>query len=233
MASPFNYMVVLLSKRNLLVERKLGSRKFANAVIPVEPRERVEERIRSAASALFNGYGIYFPTIWMIARLAETNSETVLRRFGSKERLMVDFLEEVGKSTQSDWNEVSSRHPGDPDGHLREWLEDSQDIASDPYFGRHFGRDSLSRAAAGPEQVYPKLWAVIKKHKAAERARLAELCQKAGYRAPNELADKLFMLVEGAHAAAECVGRAGPALHLIAAGEALMASHAALKPLAG
>ena len=68
---------------------------------------------------------------------------------------------------------------------------------------------------------------VIEQAKAETRQRLISLCEKAGLKEPDMLADELFLLLEGARVSAQSSGPQGPASRLVRMGEALIASHLA------
>lgn len=183
----------------------------------------VEERIWAAVKKLFPMYGIRSVPIEMIATHARTNSDAVRRIFFSKEHIVVKYLRELAAEEQSNWQIFVDHYPEDPGAQLKDRIDLWQTMWTDKYFGR----DELSRAAAEISHIDPGAREVIRRHKLVQLNQIARLCTKAGYREPKELADKLFMLVEGAHSASESIGYDGPTNRLVAAAETLVAAHAA------
>jgi hypothetical protein len=60
-----------------------------------------------------------------------------------------------------------------------------------------------------PEKDHPAR-AVIEEHKTHQRDHLAALCREAGFAKPEQLADEIFLLLEGARINVQSVGRCGP-----------------------
>ena len=71
---------------------------------------------------------------------------------------------------------------------------------------------------------------VIEAHKRRQRERLVELVRAAGYAKPQQLADELFLLVEGARVCVQSVGREGPGSRLYALADGLLTAAPRRKP---
>lgn len=69
-------------------------------------------------------------------------------------------------------------------------------------------------------------------HKQAVRERLAELVVAAGANRPDELADGLLLLMDGAFAAARMYGPDNPGRHVAAAARGLIAVYITPRPRA-
>ena len=72
-----------------------------------------------------------------------------------------------------------------------------------------------------PEPDHPGR-AISAENKRELRARLRGLAAAIGARDPAVLADQLFLLIEGAYASGQIIGRDGPALNIAAAADALV-----------
>jgi len=67
---------------------------------------------------------------------------------------------------------------------------------------------------------------VIEELKTAQRDRLIRLCETAGLREPEMLADELFLVLEGARVTAQSMGVQGLGDRLLRMGDALIKAHA-------
>jgi phage terminase large subunit-like protein len=65
---------------------------------------------------------------------------------------------------------------------------------------------------------------VVEAHKRRQREHLVALVRAAGYARPEQIADELFLLVEGARVTLQSVGREGPGKRVYALAERLLAS---------
>ena len=80
----------------------------------------VEQRIVDAASTLFLQYGFRVSTL-AIAHFGHTNVDTVVKHFGSQERLVSDFLKNQMKDIEASWQQIEREYPSDPELQLRQW----------------------------------------------------------------------------------------------------------------
>ena len=94
------------------------------------------------------------------------------------------------------WETMAQRHPGNPRRRL---------IGAFVLLSRHvtdpeaLGCGMANAAVESTAQGHPARRA-IEEHKAKLHAKLAELCAKSGAREPELLAERLFLLIEGAQA---------------------------------
>jgi AcrR family transcriptional regulator len=193
-----------------------GGRKPAKNAVP--PRAR----ILSAASDLFYRHGIRAVSVDAIAEAADTNKMTLYRHFASKDELVAEYLRELAREADTQWDDFSRHYEGDPQGELQAWLGMiSVCVGSDGERGC-----ALANAAVElPEKDHPAR-AVIEDFKKGHRERLVKLFRAAGLDEPEYLADEIFLLVEGARINIQSVGADGPGSRLIRLIEALLASHA-------
>jgi AcrR family transcriptional regulator len=189
-----------------------------SAATSVPPRAR----ILAAARDLFYRHGIRAVSVDAIAEAAETNKMTLYRHFASKDALVAECLRELGQETDAEWDELSRAYAGDPQGEIRAWLEIvAECVTSDGERGC-----PLANAAVElPEKDHPAR-AVIEEFKRSHRERLVQLFRAAGLSGPENLADEIFLLVEGARINIQSVGTDGPGSRLVRMIEALLASHA-------
>jgi AcrR family transcriptional regulator len=189
-------------------------------------REPAEQRIRAAAHRLFSEFGVRVVSPLMIADEAATNEATVMKYFLSKDRLILDYLEPLIRMANDYWDEVHAEPPDAALDKLRGHVQISKKMAAD----RFAGRDELARVSAELPEMYVKSWHLLRAYWQRERSQIAKLCQQAGCREPDKLADKLFMLLEGARVGAECLGPDGPGAQLTAAASTLISAHRAGPP---
>ena len=84
---------------------------------------------------------------------------------------------------------------------------------------------AASNAAAElPDKNHPAR-RVIEQHKCRHREKLIELCDEAGLVEPDLLADKMFLLCEGARVSVQSVGPNGPASRLLEMLDGLITEH--------
>jgi AcrR family transcriptional regulator len=180
------------------------------------------QRIISAARELFYRHGIRAIGVEAIAEAAGTNKMTLYRHFASKDELVAECLRQYGEEFDQAWNELVARHQGNPRGQLLGWLERVATRLRDP---QDRGCALVNAAIELADKEHPARQ-VVETFKRGTRARLIDLCTAAGLSQPEELADELILLVEGARVCAQSMGPAGPCSRLVHMGEALISSHA-------
>jgi hypothetical protein len=186
-----------------------------------------KERIVEQAYRLFTLWGVKVSTE-IIARFAHTNVATIVKHFGYREQLVFDFLKSLMEQAEQSWTEIEREHPNDPESQLRKWVLYSQ-FAAD--LSEQHEDAQLSRAAVdlrGVERNNPLL-SKIERFWQAERRKIARLCERAKFRDPAVLADKLLLLVQGVRNERACYGYAGPSQHVGEAGYDLMVAHGAVR----
>jgi AcrR family transcriptional regulator len=181
------------------------------------PRPR--ERIFATAQDLFHRHGLRGVGVDAIAEAAGTNKMTLYRHFGSKDDLILEYLNYKGKKSDEVWSEIETQSPGDPVGQLYGFVEKAAKfIAEDER-----GCDLANAAVELTEQGHPGL-RVIEDFKVKQCERLASLCSAAGAAQPRLLADALVLLIEGARVSRRSVGAGGPSANLARTSEAVIAS---------
>lgn len=171
------------------------------SVVAVRPRER----IIAAARELFHRHGIRGVGVDTIADAAGTNKMTLYRHFGSKDELILAYVQTIAAEGEAMWQEIARDHPGDPRAQLEDWLERAEECVSED--GR--GCDLANAAVELTEDDHPAR-RLIEQLKTDHRNRLTALCEAAGIAQSKELADTLTLLLEGARVSRMTAGRKGP-----------------------
>jgi AcrR family transcriptional regulator len=193
----------------------------AEPCMPSRPRER----IAACAHDLFHRHGIRGVGVEAIAEAAGTNKMTLYRHFGSKDDLILEYLNYKGKKSDEIWAEVERSNPGDPIGQLYGFMEQAAKfIAEDER-----GCDLANAAVELTQEGHPGL-RVIEEFKVRQRDRLAALCRAAGASQPGLLADALVLLIEGARVSRRSVGTEGPSANLARTSKAVLASFGVGRP---
>jgi AcrR family transcriptional regulator len=180
------------------------------------------ERILAAAGELFYRHGIRAVGVDAIAEAAGTNKMTLYRHFDSKDELVAAYLRQSAEGEAAGWEALRAKYPGDAPAQLRAWLDDMFGHIAN---GDERGCPLANAAVELPEKSHPAR-RVIEACKAAVRARLIALCESAGFREPELLADELNLMLEGARVTAQSTGTEGLAARLKRMSEALIAAHA-------
>ena len=173
--------------------------------MPVVVAVRPRERIIAAARELFHRHGIRGVGVDTIADAAGTNKMTLYRHFGSKDDLILAYVQTIAAEGDRIWQEITHDHPDDPQAQLNDWLARAADCVSED--GR--GCDLANVAVELTEDDHPAR-RLIEQLKIDFRNRLAALCQAAGVAQSGELADTLTLLLEGARVSRMTTGRKGP-----------------------
>jgi AcrR family transcriptional regulator len=181
------------------------------------PRPR--ERIVDCAQDLFHRRGIRGVGVEAIAEAAGTNKMTLYRHFGSKDELILEYLNYKGKKSDEVWAEIEAASPGDSVGQLYGFIQKAAKFIA----GDERGCDLANAAVELTEEGHPGL-RVIEDFKVRQRDRLARLCGAAGASQPDLLADALMLLIEGARVSRRSVGTGGPSANLVRTSEAVIAS---------
>lgn len=160
----------------------------------VRPKSPAAERILEAASELFYGEGIRAVGVDTIVERADVAKVTLYKNFGSKDGLVAAYLR-AREERWRRWLEEGVEHRGgSPKDRLlstfdalEEWME-----CESPR-----GCAFINAAVELVDPAHPAL-AVIQEEKRWMREYLADLAADAGADEPEELAEHLLMLHEGA-----------------------------------
>jgi AcrR family transcriptional regulator len=189
--------------------------------VPARPgRPAARERILEAASRLFLRDGFRAVGVDTIIAEAGVAKMTLYAHFPSKDDLIVTYLERANEQFWQ-WLEGASADLDDPRAKLVAMFEAVGQLASSP---QCLGCTFQGTAAEFPDPQHPG-HRVALAHKQAVRSRLRTLAGAAGLRAPEELADQLLLLMDGAWVAARMFGPHNPAWQVAAAAGALIRAH--------
>jgi len=181
--------------------------------------ERPRERIVACALDLFHRNGIRGVGVEAIVEAARTNKMTLYRHFGSKDELILEYLNYKGRKSEETWAEIEAANPGDPVGQLYELIRRVAKFIAEDERGCDLANAAIELTEAG----HPGL-KVIEAFKVHQRERLTRLCEAAGANQPGLLADSLMLLIEGARVSRRSVGCQGPSANLVRTADAVIAS---------
>ena len=157
-------------------------------------KEKTRWRLLAAASELFYGDGICATGVSAIAERAGVTKMTLYAHFPSKEDLVSAYLEDSDRRWREFLEEKLSHCEGSRGGLLAVC-----DAYREYFTAREMrGCAFVNCAAEFPDPGHPAR-RVIARHKAGVRERLRDLAAEAGAREPAELAERLFVVLEGAY----------------------------------
>jgi hypothetical protein len=190
-----------------------------------------KKRIAEEAYRLFTLWGVNISSE-LILHFAHSNIGTLKQHFGTRERLVFDFLKSLMKQAEQSWTEIEQEYPNDPEAQLRRWVLHSEFAADLSY---QHEQALLARATVdlmGIDSKKDPLLTEIEKFWQAERRKVLKLCEQSKFRDPSGLADKLLLLVQGTRNERNCYGYPGLSQKVGEAGDDLMVAHGAQrKPL--
>lgn len=178
----------------------------------------VRERILETAATLFYQEGVRAVGVDLVVERSGVAKTSLYRHFATKDDLVVAFLEREDAEYWSDWESVAAQEKDDAgaelQAHLR-WI--AHHIAGPRYRGCPF----LNVATEFPAPTHPAR-TVARRHKIELHRRLGVLAKKMGTRKPDELADQLVLLIDGAYMNGHLLGKKGPVRSLVMTGLALI-----------
>jgi hypothetical protein len=182
-------------------------------------RPSLAERI-VACDWLFRHYGVHNVDLHTFAKWCDTTEDAVRELYPTIDDVVAAF---IARETLSDTTFPMLKPDGvsDPLVQLKKFLQAIEQAA----FNKYHGRYRIARIACNLTEKYPKSRELIRRGKNREKLLMEALCQKAGCRDPEVLADKLYLLVEGARWGLDVFGPEGPTEQLVAAANDLIACH--------
>jgi AcrR family transcriptional regulator len=166
------------------------------------PQLPPRERIVDAAQALFLEQGISRVSVDAIAALAASTKMTVYRHFENKDALVLEWLERLTESYSDVLDQLAQQHPASPREQLLGFLGF---IVTDLERAGYRGCPFTNTLAELPEADHPAR-ELIQAHKQRQFARLHGLCAELGLHAPEQVAEELTLLMEGAQVVAQNKG---------------------------
>ncbi|MFT4042781.1 MAG: TetR family transcriptional regulator [Gordonia sp. (in: high G+C Gram-positive bacteria)] len=176
------------------------------------------ERLLAAAADLFYREGIRATGTDAVSRAADVSKPTMYRAFRTKETLSLAYLAQRRESFWAQWNKLVGLHDTLQD-QLLAVIDYLADRTTTPgYRGCPF----MNCAIEFPDADSPLHQSAVSM-KREIHDRLSLMCTDL-HPQPTTLADELFLLIEGAYAAAHTLGGAsGPAKSLSRAARTLLA----------
>lgn len=178
-------------------------------------------RILKAARELFYRYGIHAVGVDAIAEAGGTNKTTLYRHFQSKDELVAECLREYAREFDKAWTVIEQAHAGKPKDQLLACLRFIAEFKLDT---SERGCALVNAAVELPDPNHPAR-RVVEECKSRIRDLIIELCRKAELRAPELLADELFLLSEGARVTIQSLGPCVSAARLAEMFQTLVAAH--------
>ncbi len=154
----------------------------------------VRDRILATAADLFYKHGIRAVGVDLVVKKASVAKTSLYRYFGTKDDLVVAFLQRMDEEFWNTWDEVTQRHPNDGRAELKAQIKWIGERVGQPHYR---GCPQLNIAAEYPELDHPAR-KFAKEHKHEMRRRLKVIAEKLESAAPNELAGQLAVLLNGA-----------------------------------
>ncbi len=167
------------------------------------------QRLLETASELFYREGIRAIGVDTIVERSGVGKATLYRHFPTKDDLIAAYVAEEDRAHQLWFEEIiaSERLPKEQ---LLAWFEACDQRIKEPGFR---GCPFLNAMAEIAETEHPAYQYAVQ-HERALRDRLAQISRQAGARDPEQLADQLLLVVNGALASASLFGDASPAHQL-------------------
>jgi AcrR family transcriptional regulator len=181
-----------------------------------EPSARV--RILETASELFYRKGIRAVGIDTLIAESGVSKASLYRTFESKDELIAAFVAERDRLFWIWWDKIVAKHANDPRASLDALLTGvAGQIGRAGYRGCPF----LNTATEFPDDAHPGR-VVARANKDELLARLTALCARIGVSDPEGIGAQLFLLVNGAYAAAQVASKVDMAASLINAAGSLV-----------
>lgn len=134
-----------------------------------------------------------------VVERAGVNKMSLYRQFSSKDELILAYLERMDACFFDRFNTSVAKHPGQPKAQLIQYFVDLAERATQKdYRGCPF----VNVAAEFPDASHPARERVAQ-NKEQLMKRLVALCDDAGARQPQALADSLALVIEGIYAASQ------------------------------
>jgi AcrR family transcriptional regulator len=170
------------------------------------PTPGARERILDRAACLFSEHGINAVGLQQVIDECGCGKNLLYREFASKDELVVAYLERMRAQSNADIDAAVAKFADDPAGQLVAVVQTAVDSASAPdYRGCPF--HTATAEFRDPDHPVHR---VSVEHIASVRRRLRAIAKKAGAASPNDLADRLMLLIEGVYSSGSMLGRRGP-----------------------
>lgn len=184
--------------------------------------KRAGERVFEVAAHLFYSQSIRAVGVEMIVKQAGVAKISLYRNFESKDDLIVAYLENRNAEYWRNVDRMIATKRGGPRAQLRVLINY---VAGRTTMPGYRGCPFINYAAEFPDTSHPG-HRIVDENKREMRRRLTSLSKAIGAPRPAQLADALFLLIEGAYASSQTLGgRNGPAATLPWAADTLIECH--------
>ena len=168
------------------------------------------QRLLETARELFYREGIRAIGVDTIVERSGVGKATLYRHFPTKDDLIAAYIEQEDRAHLQWFDEIIAASDYSPKDQLLTWFEACDQRIQEPGFR---GCPFLNAMAEIAETEHPAYQHAVQ-HERVLRDRLAHLSRQAGARDPEQLADQLLLVVNGALASAPLFGEASPAHQL-------------------
>ena len=187
--------------------------------MPRRPDPTARERILDVAARLFNEHGVHAVGLQQIIDEGGCGKNLLYREFGSKDDLVVAYLE----GCRADWDATIERAedaaPEDPAGQL---VEIVGAVAEQSVADGFRGCPLRNAFAEFPDPDHPA-HQVIVEYYAGRQVQLRELAAAAGAADPAALGDRIALVVDGLNANGPVLGRDGAVASALGFAEEIVA----------
>ena len=157
-------------------------------------RTEVRDKILATAADLFYKQGIRAVGVDLVVEKAGVAKTSLYRHFGTKDDLVVAFLQRMDQDFWHTWDTVTAQHADDARAELTAQLDWIGERAGQPDYR---GCPQLNIAAEFPEVDHPARQ-LATAHKRELRRRLKVIAERLHCAAPDALAGQLAVLINGA-----------------------------------
>jgi AcrR family transcriptional regulator len=198
------------------------SKQGPRAIDRMKGEKRAGDRVFEVAADLFYKESIRAVGVETIVKQAGVAKISLYRNFDSKDDLIVAYLENRNVDYWRNIDRLMAAKENDPRAQVRALVGY---VASRATTSRYRGCPFINYASEFPDPSHPG-HRIVGKNKREMRRRLVALSKAIGASRPTQLADALFLLIEGAYASSQTLGgRDGPAANLPRAADNLIGCH--------
>jgi AcrR family transcriptional regulator len=171
-----------------------------------------KEKLFQTAARLFYQHGYQSIGVDTIAAESGIGKMTLYRHYPSKDDLIVAYLRDSDRVFWDQFEQITQNAPTAREK-LQAFFDALQSYVLSPVC---YGCPFINIAAEYPESDYPGHQVALE-HKQGVMARFRQLSEEAGAGQPDELANALFLLMDGAYVAARMFGSSthSPAISLV------------------
>jgi AcrR family transcriptional regulator len=168
------------------------------------------QRLLETARELFYREGIRAIGVDTIVERSGVGKATLYRHFPTKDDLIAAYIEQEDRAHLQWFDDIIAATDRSPKERLLTWFEACEQRIQEPGFRGCPFLNAMAEIAETEHLAYQQ----AVRHERALRDRLAQLSRQAGACDPEQLADQLLLIVNGALASASLFGEVSPAHQL-------------------